>query len=72
MSERGRPAVFGEPALARICIRVTYEQRTALEQVARENATDLSGVIREAVNSFVSDYREDSEVFRQPKFNKAS
>lgn len=72
MSERGRPPVFGEPAEARICIRVTLEQRSALEQVARENATDLSGVIREAVNSFVNDYREDGSVFRHTKLDKAS
>ena len=58
-----RPAVYGEPATQAICIRVTPEQRVALEQVARENSAPLSAVIRDAVDTYVSDYRE-AKVFR--------
>lgn len=53
-----RPALFGEPATAAIRVRVTPEQRRELERVARENRTAVADVIRLAVNTFVSDYRE--------------
>lgn len=53
-----RPPKFGTPAVHVIVVRVTDEQRTALAQVAGENQTDLSGVIREAVNTYVADYKE--------------
>lgn len=57
-----RPALFGEPATDAIRVRVTPAQRRDLERVARENHTDVAGVIREAVNEYVADYR-DSSVF---------
>jgi hypothetical protein len=53
-----RPALFGEPATDAIRVRVTPQQRRDLERVARENCTDLAGVIRDAVNTYVADYRE--------------
>jgi hypothetical protein len=59
-----RPARFGEPATDAIRVRVTPGQRLALEQVARDNQTDLAGVIREAVNTFVADYSEAPVPFR--------
>ena len=55
----GRKAAFGVPASEAIRVRVTPEQRRALEEVAQENRTDLSGVIRDAVNTYVSDYKDD-------------
>ena len=61
----GRPAKFGEPATETIRVRVTRQQRCALEQAARENQTDLAGVIRDAVNDYVAQYGE-AEVFRGP------
>lgn len=64
---RGRRPMFDEPARAAIRIRVTRSQRIELEQVARENNTDVAGAIREAVNCFVSDYRENRPVFRGPQ-----
>lgn len=45
---------------------MTPSQRRDLERVAVENQTDVAGVIREAVNEYVSDYRE-RKVFRLPK-----
>jgi hypothetical protein len=62
----GRPTRFDEAATERVAIRLTPIQRRDLKQVAKENRTDLAGVIREAVNEFVSDYRETG-VFRLPK-----
>lgn len=61
-----RPARVDEPASEAIRVRVTPHERRSLEQVARENRTDVSGVIRDAVNSYVSDYR-DTGVFRGTK-----
>lgn len=58
-----RPTEFEEPTTARICVRLTPTQRKDLEQVARDNGTDITGVIREAVNEYVADY-QDRPVFR--------
>jgi hypothetical protein len=61
----GRPRIFGDELVSEsITLRVTPEQRRELEQVARDNQTTLAGAIREAVNSFVSDYRDGDAVFR--------
>lgn len=46
------------PATVRISVRVTVDERLDLEDVARQNLADISGVIREAVNEYVADYRE--------------
>jgi uncharacterized protein (DUF1778 family) len=53
-----RPARFGSAATETIRVRVTPDQKRDLERVAKENQTDVSGVIREAVNEYVSDFRE--------------
>lgn len=53
-----RPARFGSAATETIRVRVTPQQKHDLERIARENHTDLSGVIREAVNEYVADFRE--------------
>lgn len=50
----------------RACVRLTQEERRDLEQVARENRLTVAAVIRDAVNEFVADYREQ-RVFRLPK-----
>ena len=62
-----RPRRFNEPASKAIRVRVTPQQRIELEQVARENQTDVSGVIRDAVNDYVADYRDTNPVFRSTK-----
>lgn len=62
-----RPARFGEPATDAIRVRVTPDQRRDLERVAQENRTNMAGVIREAVNTYVADYRDKGSVFRGPK-----
>jgi hypothetical protein len=54
------------PATARVSLAMTPAQRLELKRVATENGTGMSGVIREAVNEFVSDYRE-RQVFRSKK-----
>jgi hypothetical protein len=61
-----RPTRFDAPATSRVAIRLTPVQRRDLERVAHENQTDLAGVIRQAVNEYVADYREIG-VFRLPK-----
>lgn len=53
-----RPRRFEERATVVISIRVTPAQQDDLRQVARENHVKLADVIRDAVNSYVADYRE--------------
>ena len=54
----GRPPLFGEPARCSIRVRVTEEQRRDLTRIARTNRTDITGVIRDAVNEYVADFRD--------------
>ena len=64
---RGRPALVpGQPATETICIRVTPEVGDVLLRVGEENHTTRADVIREAVNEYVTDYRE-RPVFHQMK-----
>jgi len=62
---RGRPR-RDESVTEVIRVRVTPAQRLELVRVARENGTLVSEVIREAVDEYVSDYRE-SGIFRGTK-----
>jgi hypothetical protein len=55
-----RPALFGVKASGSISVRVTQAQRVALERVARQNGMSLTSVIRDAVNEFVSDCRDET------------
>jgi len=52
----GRPPLYEDAATDRIWVRVTPAQRLELQRVASENRTGVSGIIREAVNEYVSDY----------------
>jgi len=61
-----RPARADTAATDTIRVRVTPSERRDLEHVARENHTNLAGVIREAVNEYVADYR-DEPTFRGTK-----
>lgn len=55
---RGRRPLFGEAATASVRIRLTPGQRADLDQMAADNHVTASDVIREALNEFVSDYRD--------------
>lgn len=61
-----RPTNFSEVASQSIRVRVTPDQRRSLEEVARENRAALATIIRDAVDDYVSDYR-DRSVFRGTK-----
>jgi len=61
---RGRPRHFDDPASQRVTVRLTAAQRLDLKQVAADNRTNLTGVIRDAVASYVADYR-DRPLFRR-------
>jgi len=65
VSRRGRPR-SPEPASSRIDVRMTAAQRLALREVASENGMRLSAMVREAVDTWVGDYR-DRRVFRTHK-----
>jgi hypothetical protein len=64
-ARRGRPATFGSAASVVIAVRVTTQQRDDLRRVAAENQTDVAGAIRDAVDGYVSDFRDDAPVFRR-------
>ena len=57
-SAMGRPPIFDTAACQSVTVRLTPAQRLALERAARDNRTNVAGVVREAVNEFVSDYGE--------------
>lgn len=64
---RGRPRLAPEaPASTSIHVRVTPAQRLDIRRVAEETGTNTSGILREAVNEFVGDFR-DRQVFRRTK-----
>lgn len=63
---RGRPAIHDEPTES-LRVRVSAAQRLDLRRVAEDNGTNMSGVIREAVNEYVSDYRDRRLFRRAPK-----
>jgi hypothetical protein len=60
----GRPPLFDVPATARVTFALTPAQHLELQRVASDNRTGVSGIIREAVNEFVSDYGD------RPPFSK--
>lgn len=61
-----RPPLSDEAATITLRLRVTETQRREIAQVARDNRTNVCGVLREAVNTYVAEYREAS-VFRPTK-----
>lgn len=67
MSRKGRPAQFGVAAKKKLFIRVTDEQWSDLAQVSREVGAPMTAVIREAVNTYVADYRDGAVPFRVPQ-----
>src|SRR5262244_2099559 len=61
----GRPWKFeGEAATEKMAFRITPSQRRDLFEVARENRTSATDVLRDAANSYVQDYREQ-RLFRR-------
>lgn len=54
----GRPPIYDVPATAVIYVRTTPDQLADLRQVARENHTSLTNVIREAVVEYIADHDE--------------
>lgn len=62
---RGQPPIFGVPLTKRIEIWVTEEQLKDLKSVAATEGKSQSAVIRDAVDSYVGDFREGL-VFKTP------
>jgi len=48
-------------ATEKLVVRLTETQRRDLDQMARDTRVKRSRVIREAINSYVADYREARE-----------
>lgn len=60
----GRPPIGDAAATTLIRVRVTKDEAERLTQVARENGTNRSAFIRDAVDEAVADYSE-RRVFRR-------
>lgn len=67
MKKPGRPLLADTALTVWVGLRVTLAQRLDLKHVAAQNGTDVTGVIREAVNEYVSDCRSVQPVFRLTK-----
>ena len=65
----GRRPIHDAPATNSVHVRVTPGQRLDLRRVATDNGRYLSTVIREAIDEYVSDYR-DRPVFRGTKVGR--
>ena len=65
---RGRPPRAGVRSTERISFALTAEERAALKVVADENQLKVAEVVREAVNSFVSDYSDRGGPFARATF----
>lgn len=66
-----RPVGFDAPASEVIRVRVTPTQLQDIKQAARDNRTSMAGLIREAVNEYVADYRESPCFVAQNKQSSA-
>jgi hypothetical protein len=62
----GRKPDREEVARVWMHVRMTVSERRDLDTVARDNNVTVSAVLREAVNEYVSDYR-DRAVFSSPR-----
>jgi hypothetical protein len=62
----GRPPLYDVPASVRVTFSLTPAQRLDLKRVASDNGVGISGIIRDAVNEYVSDYGE-RRVFHKKK-----
>ena len=60
----GRPRLDVDALTVRVSLRVTPAQRRDLRRVACLNHTDVAGVLRDAVNDYVADFRDGEPVFR--------
>lgn len=60
---RGRRPRSDEPSTERVEFVATRSERRELQAVANECKKKVAAVVREAVNEYVSDYRE-RKVFR--------
>lgn len=63
---RGRKATYGRPMTKKIEVWVTEAQYADFQSVCQAEARNKSEVIRDAVDSYVGDFRE-RRVFNQPK-----
>lgn len=58
VSRRGRPTRGGEPATKRREFRLTPPEDQDLKAISRETGAPVATIVRDAVNEYVSDFRE--------------
>ena len=66
-----RPRTYDELATRWVHVRVTDAQLAKLREVASEQRLPVTSVVREAVNTYVEDYREGDGPFRDTKSEQA-
>lgn len=57
---RGQPPIFGVPLSRKIEVWVTEDQLADLESVAEAEHKSKSALIRDAVDSYVGDFRDQA------------
>jgi hypothetical protein len=60
----GRPSIYGTRTDTTLTLRVTTAQRLELRRVAAARGTDVSGILREMIDTHVEDRRPFPGVFR--------
>jgi hypothetical protein len=65
MSKRGPKPKYGEAVHAQVKVWVTPQQRLRLQHAAKVNLTTVSDLLRDAVESYVSDFSDDP-MFDEP------
>lgn len=58
LRRRGRPPRAGVRATRQIGIRITDDERRALEEVVLVERKSLTEIVRDAINEYVGDFQE--------------
>lgn len=58
MRKRGRLPRGTAPATCRLWLRLTPDERAALDRVSTETGMPRAAILREAVNEYVGDYSD--------------
>jgi predicted DNA-binding protein len=63
---RGRPPAAGVVATERLQFRLTASERKQLHDIGKMEGRPVAEVVRDAINEYVSDFRDDPLFVRAP------
>jgi len=63
---RGRPPTAGVAADQRLQFRLTASERKQLSAIAKMEGRPVADVVRDSINEYVSDFRDDPVFVRRP------